>query len=207
MITFWNWFVKITAWPVQFFCFRTKVKYEDKSVQGRRIKGPAIIMSNHTSVFDYAVYLFVFWSRTLRFQMAEILYTRPMLGRLLRHLGGIKVDRDAHDFGFIDRSLTVLDKGGIVGVFPESRLPLPGEERPLEFKISAAYLALMSGVKIIPVYTNGSYFQKKRARVVIGKPLYAADLTDEGADDNQNLLLVSARLREKIIELGKMLDE
>ena len=206
MINFWNWFAKITGWPVQLICFRTKVVYEDKKVQGRHIKGPAIIISNHTSVFDYAVYLFVFWTRTLRFQMAELLYEKPMLGRLLRHLGGIKVDRDSHDFGFIDRSVNVLDKGGVLGVFPESRLPRPEEERPLEFKISAAYIALSSGAKIIPVYTNGSYFNKKRARVVIGKPVYAAELTEDGADDNENLRIVSARLREKVIELGKLLD-
>lgn len=206
MIGLWNWFAKITGWPVQLICFRTKVVYEDKKVQGRHIKGPAIIISNHTSVFDYAVFLFVFWTRTLRFQMAELLYEKPMLGRLLRHLGGIKVDRDSHDFGFIDRSVNVLDKGGVLGVFPESRLPRPEEERPLEFKISAAYIALASGAKIIPVYTNGSYFNKKRARVVIGKPVYAAELTEDGADDNENLRIVSARLREKVIELGKLLD-
>ncbi|MBO7407944.1 MAG: 1-acyl-sn-glycerol-3-phosphate acyltransferase [Clostridia bacterium] len=206
MIGFWNWFVKITGWPVQLCCFRTKRIYEDRKVQGRHIRGPAIIVSNHTSVYDYAVYLFVFWTRTLRFQMAEVLFEKPMLGRLLRHLGGIRVDRDGFDFGFIDRSQAVLDRGGIVGVFPESRLPKPEEERPLEFKVSAAYLALASGAKIIPVYTNGSYFNRKRARVVIGKPLYAADLAVDGADEKENLRVVSERLRERIIELGKLLD-
>ena len=55
MILFWNWFVKLTGWPVQLLCFRTKVLYEDRKVQGRRIRGPAILVSNHTSVYDYAV--------------------------------------------------------------------------------------------------------------------------------------------------------
>ena len=207
MIVFWNWFAKITGWPVQFFCFRTKILYEDRRAQGRRIRGPAIIISNHTSVFDYAVYLFIFWTRTLRFQMAELLFEKPFLGRLLRHLGGIRVDRGSYDFGFMAKSQSILDRGGVVGIFPESRIPLPEEERPLEFKVSAAYLALTSGAKIIPVYTNGSYFQRKRARVVIGKPLYAADLTEEGLDEKATLRLVSARLRERIMELEKLLNE
>ena len=62
LIKFFNWFTKITAWPVQKLLFRTKIHYEDKSVQSRRIKGSAILISNHTSVFDYAAHLFVFFS-------------------------------------------------------------------------------------------------------------------------------------------------
>lgn len=207
MIRFWNWFVKLTGWPAQFVCFRTKILYEDKSVQGRRIKGRAIVLSNHTSVYDYAVYLFVFFSRTLRFQMAELLFQKPFLGWLLRRLGGIEVDRPGYDFGFLNESLSVLEKGGVVGVFPESRLPLPGEERPLPFKVSAAYLALMSGAPIIPVATNGSYFRKERARVVIGKPILASDLLDDGVGEAENLRIVSERLRERIKELEKALHE
>lgn len=206
MIALFNWFVKITGWPVQFVCFRTKILYEDRRVQGRRIKGPAILISNHTSVFDYAVYLFVFFTRTLRFQMAEVLFEKPMLGWFLRCLGGIKVDRGTHDFGFMPKSEKILEHGGVVGIFPESRLPLPGEERPLPFKVSAAYLALTSGAKIVPVVTNGSYFNRKRARVLIGKPLYAADLLEEGADETENLRIVSERLRDRIRELEKMLN-
>jgi 1-acyl-sn-glycerol-3-phosphate acyltransferase len=207
MITFWNWFVKITGWPVQFFCFRTKILYEDRRVQGRHIRGPAIIVSNHTSVFDYAVYLFVFWTRTLRFQMAELLFEKPFLGLLLRLLGGIRVDRGGYDFGFLSKSQAVLDRGGVVGVFPESRIPLPDETRPLEFKVSAAYLALSSGVKIIPVYTDGSYFRRRRAHVVVGKPIDAADLAEAGLDEKETLRLVSQRLRERIIELEKLCNE
>ena len=94
-----------------------------------------------------------------------------------------------------------------MGVFPESRLPKPNETRPLEFKTSVSYLALSSGAPIIPVYTNGSYFNKKRARVMIGKPIYLSDFLDESLDDKQNLELVTKRLREEIIRLGEQLNE
>ncbi|MBQ5991701.1 MAG: 1-acyl-sn-glycerol-3-phosphate acyltransferase [Clostridia bacterium] len=205
MIALFNWFVKITGWPAQLLCFRTKILYEDRRVQGRHIDGRAIIISNHTSVFDYAVYLFVFWTRTLRFQMAEVLYEKPLLGWFLRLLGGIRVDRNTHDFGFLPKSLSILSRGGVVGIFPESRLPRPGEERPLPFKVSAALLALESGAKIIPVVTNGSYFCRKRARVLIGKPILASDLLEDGADEKENLAIVSERLRERIAALEKLL--
>lgn len=207
MTALWNLFVKITAWPVQFFCFRTKVYYEDRKVQGRHIKGPAIIISNHTSVFDYAVYLFVFFTRTLRFQMAEVLFKKKILGVFLKMLGGIYVDRTGYDFGFIAKSEEILSRGGVVGIFPESRLPLPGEERPLEFKSSAAYIALSSGVPVIPVVTNGSYFKKSRARVIIGKPIDTLSLSDPSLGEKEDLKQVSEKLRASIIELEKLLYE
>lgn len=206
-IKFWNAFVKISGWPVQWVCFRTKVYYEDRAVQSRRIRGPAILISNHTSVFDYAVYLFVFFGRTLRFQMAELLFAKRPLGWLLHRLGGIRVDRDARDFGFIARSQAVLQRGGVVGIFPESRLPRPGEQRPLPFKTSAAFLALSTGKPVIPVVTDGHYFQKQRARVLIGRPLNAADLTDPALSDKENIQRVTDALRDRIVELEGLLRD
>ena len=208
MVHFWNWFAKITGWPVQFFCFRTKVYYENRATCSRRIKGPAIIISNHTSVFDYAVYLFVFFSRTLRFQMAEVLYKKRLLGWFLRRMGGIYDDRDGFDFGFVTKSEEILAKGGVVGIFPESRLPLKGEERPIAFKTGAAYIALVSGAPVIPVYTDGSYFKlKKRARVIIGRPVDVSEWIVEGAAEKENVAIITEKLRERIIELRELLNE
>ena len=206
-IKFVNLFTKVTAWPVQKVVFRTKILYQDKAVQDRKIKGPAIVVSNHTAVWDYAIWLFVFISRTLRFQMAELLFKKPVLGPFLRGLGGILVDRNAYDFSFMDRSMQILEKGGVVGVFPESRIPRPEEQRPLPFKPSAAWLALLSGAPVIPVYTNGVYFNKHRAKVVIGIPFYAADYTDASLSEKENIARVNEVLRARIIELEKVLND
>lgn len=206
MKAFFNMFVKITGWIPQRIAFHTKIFYEDKAAQSRKIKGPAILISNHTSVYDYAVFLFVFPRRTLRYQMAEILFQKKRLGWFLKAMGGIKVERNAFDFGFLDASKTVLEKGGVVGVFPESRLPREGEERPLPFKPSAAYLALISGVPVIPLYTNGAYFHGKKAKVVIGKPMFARELYDPQRDEKSNLMFISEQFRDKIMQLGTLID-
>ena len=207
LIKIFNWFVKITAYPVQKLIFRTKVYYQDKSVQSRRIKDAAIIASNHTSVFDYAVYLFVFFTRTLRVQMAEVLFDKKPLGIFLKMLGGIYVNRDARDFSFMYKSEEVLKKGGVVGVFPESRLPRKGEETPLEFKPGTAYLAISADVPVIPVFTNGKYFCKERAEVIIGTPMNPRDYTDDSLSDKENIANFTNALRQRIIELGNELNE
>ena len=204
---FFNWFTKITAWPVQFFAFRTKIYYEDRESQGRKIKGPAVIVSNHTSVFDYAVLLFVFFSRTCRYLVAELQFEKKILGPFMKMLGAIRVDRNSFDISSVQNAVDVLDAGGVVGIFPESRIPLPGEEKPLEFKTGAALISLMAGVRVIPVYTDGCYFKRKRARVIIGAPLEPSDYTDDSLSDRENIANVTKALREKIIMLERLLHE
>lgn len=199
-----NAFVKITGLVPYLAAFRTRVKFEDRRAQGRRIKGAAIVICNHTSVFDYAVLMFTFFTRTLRTQMAELLFKKRFLRFFLPAMGGIKVDRTTHDFGFLAKSENILNKGGVVAIFPESRLPRKGEERPLPFVPSAAYLALTSGVPVIPVWTNGSYFAKKRAGVVVGTPVRAADFTDPSLTEKENISRVTQAFREKIIQLSEI---
>ena len=206
-IHFWNWFVKITGWPAQLVCFRTKIHYEDKKKQGRSIHGPAIIISNHTSVFDYVVMLFTFPGRTVRVQMAELLFEKKPLGLLLKLLGGIRVDRNSHDFGFVEKSCEILEKGGVVGIYPESRIPRPGEARPLEFKTSAAFTALRAGVPVIPIAVNGSYFRKKRSEMIIGTPMDVTEFTLEDASDRENIRRVNDAMRARIRELTEKLEE
>ena len=198
-------FVKVTGWPLQLLLFRTKITYRDRAVQSRRIKGPAIIVANHTSVWDFAILLFVFIGRILRTQMAELLFKKGFMGPFLKGMGGIYVDRNAHDMGFVQKSLAILEKGGVLCVFPEARLPRPGEERPLPFQTSATYIALESGAPIIPVYTNGSYFRKKRARVRIGPPIDARALWRSDEDEKTNLERITGVIRQTVIELGEEL--
>ena len=207
LIRFVNAFVKITGLIPQFLCFRTKVCYEDKTVQSRRVKGGAIIVSNHTSVFDYAVYLFVFFGRTLRTVMAEVLFKKKVLGVFLKLMGGIRVDRDSNEYGFMSKCEKILQSKGLLCVFPEGRLPKPGEEKPLPFKPGAAFLSLAENVPVIPVYTNGSYFNKKRARVIIGTPIYPAEYSDKNRSDKENTEALNTAIREKMLYLEKLLEE
>lgn len=207
MAAVFNWFTKITGYLPQKACFKTKIYYENKSVQSRKIKGAAIVASNHTSVYDFAALMFVFFGRTLRCQMAEVLFEKRMLGGFLKMLGGIRVDRNSHDFSFLNESENILLKGGVVEVYPESRLPLKNEETPLPFKPSVVALALSSGAPIIPVYTDGAYFKKQRAKVIIGEPFIAKNYINETKSYKENVENVTELLRKKIIFLRELMNE
>ncbi len=207
MLHFCNWFVKITGWIPQLLVFRTKVYYEDRSVQDRRIKGKAIVVSNHTCLMDFAVLMYVFFRRTLRCAAAEILYAKNfLLSFFLKAVGCVKIERNGCDFSFLSQFEKILSAGGVVEIYPESRLPKPGEERPLEFKPSYVYLALETGAPIIPVYNNGKPFAKERERVIVGKPIHVSDLYDSTLSEKENIAAINTYVRSKIIELGKELE-
>ena len=202
-----QWFVKLTGWIPQLIAFRLKVYYEDKAVQSKKIRGSAIVVSNHNTVLDVAVMMYVFWRRTLRCVTAEIMYEKNIfMSAFLRLFGAIRVDRNDHDFGFIEKSARILGRGGVVEIYPEARLPLAGEERPLEFKPSAVYLALESGAPIIPVYNSRRGFGDRPGAVMIGKPIYARELYDDSLDEKANIENITEILRGKIIELSEKLE-
>ena len=207
MMTFFNWCTKITGYPLFLLFFRTKMFFQDRKVQGRHIRGKALVVTNHKNRFDVGVWMFVFLTRTLRCIVAEVTYDRnPVLHLLLKMWGAIRVDRNDGDFNFMWKSIDILKKGGVVEIFPESRIPEKGETTPLEFKPSYVYIALQADAPIIPVFTDGNYFSKKRSHVMVGTPINVSELYDESLGERENIEAINAYVRSRIIELGEELE-
>ncbi|MBQ3230993.1 MAG: 1-acyl-sn-glycerol-3-phosphate acyltransferase [Clostridia bacterium] len=205
-------FVKLTGLPGGLLLLRPKVYLMNKSTCKRKLPKGCILMSNHTSLMDFVLYLFVFFERNLRFLMAEVLFRKGKLfSWFLYKIGGIFVNRNTYDFSFVGESVAALEKGESIGIFPEARLPVNGKSH--SFKPSVAMIALQSGAPIIPVYTNGCYFKLSRARVMIGEPIYVKDLVaenetvgEDGLPSRDELLRLAAVLEGKIYELKDELE-
>ena len=196
MLAFFNWFTKITGYPLFLFGFKTRIFYQNRKVQGRRIRGKALVVTNHRNIMDFGVWMFVF-----TYDKNIVLHT------LLKMWGAIRVDRNDNDFAFMWKSIDILKKGGVVEIFPESRIPEKGEPTPLEFKPSYVYIALQSDAPVIPVFTDGCYFSKKRSNVIIGAPIYVSELYDESKGERENMEAINAYVRSRIIELGDELEQ
>jgi len=208
------WFIKLTSILPQAIYFHKKVYTEGNDKKLRKIKGPALIISNHTSVYDYPLYVFVFFSRNLRTLMAgEIFEKNKMLTKLIKRLGAIKVERQSYNFSFLTELSNCLKKGQVGLIFPESRLPKDEEKGDLlPFKPSYIYLALQNNVPIIPVYTNGIYGKLKkkyhdRARVMIGKPIYVNQLLSKEKSEKENFEYINNFVRQYIKNLKVLLEE
>ncbi len=165
-----------------------------------RLPKPCIVVSNHKSLMDFALYQMVFFFRTIHFLMAEVLYNKSkFFSFLLNSVGGIRVDRDDKDFSFVSESLEVLDSKGTVGIFPEGRLPVGG--KPFPFTTSTAFIAKHTDAPIVPVYTDGNYGIFKSARVYIGKPIYLWEHAKEGLSDSEQIEYLTRLLEQKIYSL------
>ncbi len=199
-------FLKITGILPAIVFFKTKVYYEDKSVQGLWLKRPCILMSNHTSLLDFVLYEFLFYFRKIRFLMAEVLFKKSkFFSWFLRALGGIYVNRDNVNYDFIDKSLDTLDNKGIVGIFPQGRLPING--KPFPFKPGIVFIALRTDAPIIPVCTDGNYGIFKRAHVIIGKPVNIKDLSGDISPENADIDGITEKLEKHNNYLLDLLKE
>ena len=208
-----NWFVKITGFPGEVIFYRKKIYYEDKKASNRKIKGGALIISNHTDIYDYPLMMYTFPGRNLHVLVAEITYDmNGFMKWLLKGLGAIRVDRNNHDFAFMSQTTDLLKKGKACLIYPESRLPNEDEkDHLLEFKPSYIYSALESGAPIIPVYTNGIYGKlkkkyKDRARVIIGKKIFVRDLYDSNKSEKENIAFINDYVKNRILELKELLS-
>jgi 1-acyl-sn-glycerol-3-phosphate acyltransferase len=190
-------FLKLTGYVPAWLFFKPKVHLAEGA--SRRLPKGCILVSNHQSLLDFVLYLIVFPFRSIRFLMAEVLFSHnKLLSTFLYCVGGIKVDRDGKNFGFISNSLEVLDQGGTVGIFPQGRLPVNG--KPFPFTPSTAFIALHTDKPIVPVYTAGGYGLFKRSQVVIGAPVYVAEHFLE-MEEKQRLQALTELLEKTVYDL------
>lgn len=206
MKTFFRLLAKITGWPLQLLLFTRKTYYEDKSEKNRKIKGGAIILSNHTNIMDYMVNLFIYPFRKLYCLIAEVIYNKgPIMRFILSCMGGIKVDRNTKDLSFIDDAVKVLNKGKLLQIFPEGRISETSKMFP--FSPSYILIALKSGAPIIPVITDGNYGLFKRVRVIIGKKIYLKDYCNSPNPTKEEIEMLNMIITKKVIDLKNKLQD
>ena len=202
MHEFLRWLALLSAWPVQLLVFKRKTYYEDRRAQGRRVRGKALIVSNHFSVFDYMVNLFLFPFRKL-----YVVYWPQNSKRIrwgMKFFGGIVSDRDVMSLRFMDESVKTLEKGRVVQIYPEAYISEDG--RMDEFKPSYVLIALRAEAPIIPVITDGQYGLFKRVHLIIGKPIDLWDYCTSEDPTKEEIMALNDIVYKKCLELQRELE-
>ncbi|MBE5817053.1 MAG: 1-acyl-sn-glycerol-3-phosphate acyltransferase [Clostridiales bacterium] len=199
-------FVKITAAPLYLIGFPIRIYYEDKASQSRKIKGNALVISNHFSIFDPVTLCMTFYGRRLSAITAETLFEKNKLfAWFLRRLGCVRIDRNTVDVSCINTCLKILNNGGIVSMFPEGMISRTGEV--LEFKGGVGIFASQTNAPIIPVYIDSATKMFHIQRIIIGKPMYISDYYVDGKKNFKAIDDLSRGVHDKIIELKAILEE
>lgn len=153
-------------------------RYDVRVVHPERFptSGPVVVAANHIGVIDGPL-LAIFAPRPVH-AWTKIEMFKGLLGRFLRLVGQIPLDRYRSDPLAVKSALRVLRDGGAVGVFPEGTR---GNGELDTFHRGAAYLAMVAGAPVVPVTFIGSRdpggssgsLPAKGARIemVIGEPV------------------------------------
>ena len=131
--------------------------------------GPVIIACNHISYFDPPL-LGTACPRRIRYMAKRELFNIPILGPLITSFGAYPVDRSGTPMAAVRRSVEVLRRGEVIGIFPEGTRNLDGT---VEAREGVALLASLGKAAVIPAAVIGTReaARFRRFEVVFGRPL------------------------------------
>jgi 1-acyl-sn-glycerol-3-phosphate acyltransferase len=124
--------------------------------------GPVILAVNHSHYVDGPV-LMGTCPRPVHFLIKKEGFVGP-LDPFLRGIGQLPVDRRSTDRTAVTSALGVLERGGVLGIFPEGTR---GEGDFADLRAGLAYFAVRSGAPIVPVAVLGT---SRPGRVIRGLP-------------------------------------
>ena len=119
-------------------------------------EGGALIAGNHTGYADFILMgtgPYLRGERLVRFMAKQEVFDVPVLGRLLRKMHHVPVNR-AHGSTAIAPAVERLRSGNLVGIVPEATISRSFELA--SFKTGAARIAHQAGVPLIPCVIWGS---------------------------------------------------
>lgn len=160
--------------------------------------GGVLLISNHLSHLDVFI-LGLLLPRTLNYVARSTLF-KPVLGCLIRSVGGFPIQRDGAGAQGMKETLRRLRSGAIVTFFPEGTRSKTGELGPL--KPGIATLATRAGVPIVAAGIAGTFEAWPRSRplprphairVHYGEPIAAEKLRAHPPKEVLDLLTESLR--------------
>lgn len=168
-----------------------------------------IICSNHVQLYDVFVLSASFpRDRMPKYLAKAELFRIPLLGRLIRALGAIPLDRGGRDVRAIERAVAVAKDGGFLTIFPQGTRQKGKDPATTPIKSGAALIASRAGLPILPVciaMKNQRYRLFRPVHLYIGKPISLEEL---GLIDRScSYMTATERVFAKSCELGGFLPK
>lgn len=145
-----QWFAEAVAGPV----FRWQSRLEVSGGEHVPGEGPVILAANHRSMLDVPLLVLASPRQPVIFMAKKELFADPVRRWALTRLGGFPVRREVADIRAIDIGVGVLERGDVLGIYPEGTRSKTG--RMLPFLHGAAWMALRVGAPIVPCGIRGT---------------------------------------------------
>ena len=170
-------FVKITAGLPGLLIFRPKWIYESAEAK-KRIRGGALVVSNHYGFFDPLFLMIAIWYRRHRFVCGkEFFESRARFW--FRSFLCIPIDRANFSISSLRAITDAMKAGYLVSMFPEGHVNGERTGDLEDFKPGLVLMALQAKTPVVPVYIKPRKHFYERARFVIGEPVDVTALYGE----------------------------
>lgn len=162
-------FVKITGAIPVLLWLRPKVVYcgTDKR---RKIRGGALVVSNHVAMTDPIAILYALWYRIPRFVATKELFDTKRKSRFFTRMRCIEVDKDNFNMSTFHAVSDELAAKKVVVVFPEGQINHETSAL-MPFKSGAILMAHKNNVPIIPVCIVKRQRKRDRQIILFGDPI------------------------------------
>lgn len=157
-------------------------------------KEPLIYCGNHRTYKDPPL-IVVTAKRHVRFLAKEELRKNKFFEFLGVVFDGIYVKRDSKDVTALKTVLKAIKNGESIALFPEGTRN--GMEKGQKAKDGAAFFAVKTGAKVIPVGISGGEKPFKQMTIRYGKPLDFSNRSKDELDE------ITDEIMKEIIELTK----
>ncbi len=185
--------------------FRPKKLHISGKKYDQKVKGGAIVASNHTGFSDPFRVATCFITRRVFFLAAKEVMINRVVGFLLKGAGCISIDRDQSDINAIRKCVDVLKDGKYLAIFPQGSIQ--DNDEISKIKSGAVLIALQAGVPIIPMYTAKRKHWWNRTLLVIGDPLDCKEICPKKFPSVADLEELSSKLLEKMEECKKVYEQ
>ena len=166
-------FGKITAVIPCLLWYRMKRLYASPEAK-KKIKGGAILISNHSGNVDPIAIMTAVWYRRHHFIATKELFEGKLKRFMFEIFHCIEIDRDNVDMNTFRTIVDHLKGGKLVSMFPEGHMTHTEEVQ--KFKSGMVLMAFTAKKPIVPMYIKKRKSLWQRQVVVLGEPIDPADM-------------------------------
>ncbi len=150
-------------------------------------QGAFILALNHLSFRD-AFTAFLLMPDDAKYMAKKELFKFGPLRWFIRKIGAFPVDRENNDLSALRTALKALKEGHPLVIFPEGHRYSDGQIH--EIRQGASFIALRSGVPVIPARIRTRYRPFCKVQISVGEPIPA-----EGKTDSEGLREYTEKIR------------
>lgn len=138
----------VLCWSLRAYCALAGIRVSFSNQCGKLPQGPAVILCNHGSFFDFAYAGTALRKCYPHFVIARLYFYHKWLSWLLQQLGGFPKSMFAVDVESTKNCLRVLQNGDVLAMMPEARLSTVGRFEDIQ-EGTYSFLKKVG----VPVYT------------------------------------------------------